>query len=137
MLYERLLKAQKRIFLQPKEFLAAAVEYFEWASEHPLEEEQLFHYKGGIVRGDASKLRAFTRQGLATYLGIPASRLETYRGRGGEWAEAVEMIEQVMYEQKFSGAAAGLLNASLIGRDLGLAEKTQAEVSAPNGQATA
>jgi hypothetical protein len=30
-----------------------------------------------------------------------------------------------MYEQKFSGAAAGLLNPNIIARDLGLADKSE------------
>lgn len=133
MLYERLLKGEPRIFLQASEFKKAASEYFRWVDDHPLQEEQVFQHKGCIVRADKAKMRSFTKQGLASYLGIPVSRLESYKQRKDpEWREAMELIEQVIYEQKFSGAAAGLLNSSIIGRDLGLADKT--ELSGPEGQ---
>lgn len=125
----------KRVFLKPRDFLEAAVEYFEWAADNPLQEEVLFHNKGAVVRADADKVRPFTKKGLASYLGIPESRMDTYRNRSGddaeEWAEVVELIEQTIYNQKFENAAAGLLNASLISRDLGLADKS--ELSGPGG----
>ena len=132
MLYERLLNSEPRIFLQASEFKKAALDYFLWAEDHPMLEEQVFQHKGAIVRADRQKMRPFTKQGLASYLGIPVSRLDSYKQRKDpEWAEAVEMIEQVIYDQKFTGAAAGLLNAPLIARDLGIADKS--EVSGPDG----
>lgn len=132
MLYERLLNSEPRIFLQASEFKKAALDYFLWAEDHPMLEEQVFQHKGAIVRADRHKLRPFTKQGLASYLGIPVSRLDSYKQRKDpEWAEAVEMIEQIIYDQKFTGAAAGLLNAPLIARDLGLADKN--ELSGPSG----
>ena len=113
-------------YFTPQDFLADAVRYFEWVDENPLQEELVFHARGLITRSQVDKMRPYTKQGLATFLGIPVSRLDSYKSRQEEgWAEAVEMIEQVIYEQKFSGAAAGLLNASIISRDLGLAEKTE------------
>ena len=115
-----------RKYFTPQDFLADVIRYFEWVDENPLQEELVFHTRGLITRSQADKMRPYTKQGLATFLGIPVSRLESYKNRQEEgWAEAVEMIEQVIYEQKFSGAAAGLLNASIISRDLGLAEKTE------------
>lgn len=113
-------------YFTPQDFLADAVRYFEWVDEHPLLEEKVFNYQGIITRTDVSKMRPYTKKGLATFLGIPESRLNDYKARTEDgWPEVVEMIEQVIYEQKFSGAAAGLLNASIISRDLGLAEKTE------------
>jgi len=50
--------------------------------------------------------------------------LESYKAKGEGWAEAVELVEQAIYNQKFEYAAAGLMNATIIARDLGLAEKT-------------
>lgn len=133
MLYERLLNKRPTIYLQPSEFMKAVVDYFKWCEEHPLLEEQVFQYKGCIVRADKGKMRPFTKQGLATYLGIPVSRLDGYKKRGGEWAETVEIIEQVMYDQKFSGAAAGLLNAGIITRDLGLTDKQETTLAGAAG----
>jgi hypothetical protein len=38
---------------------------------------------------------------------------------------AIERAESVIYTQKFTGAAANLLNANLVARELGLADKTE------------
>ena len=132
-LYESLLDNQKVVLEEPLDFLKAAVGYFRWAEDHPLQEEKIFQYQGEIIRDDSSKMRAFTKEGLATKLRIPVSRIEAYKSRDEEsgWPQAVQMVEQIIYEQTFTGAAAGLLNAHLVSRSLGLAEKS--EVSGPNG----
>ncbi len=128
---------QRKLYVQPEAFLKDACEYFVWCESHPLQEEQVaFHkIKDGVgedarehiqvSRAGKARMRPFTRMGLATHLGIPVSRLSGYTARGGGWAEAMEMIEQIIYTQKFEGAAAGLLNATIISRDLGLAEKQE------------
>lgn len=123
--YAAILRRSKPVFLTPRNLLEAAVSYFEWADDHPLLEEQVWQYKGSIVRTDAAKMRAFTRQGLASHLGITTRELTEMAGRGGDWEEALTMIDEAIYQQKFEGAAAGLLNAGMITRDLGLAEKQE------------
>ena len=122
--YARLTR-QPSIYLTPRDFLRDVADYFTWCEKHPLLEEKIFQFKGGIVRGEEGRMRPFTKKGLCTFLGIPASRLASYSKRGDEWAAAIEIVEQTIYTQKFEGAAAGLLNATIISRDLGLAEKTE------------
>jgi hypothetical protein len=126
MYYERLLSKRKSdIIIQPEALLKAAAEYFEWCEEHPLLESKVFQNKGTIVEAEVPKMRPFTMKGLANWLGMTSTRLAGMAGRGGEWVDALERIEEVVYTQKFDGAATGLLNASLIARDLGLAEKKE------------
>jgi len=125
MQYHHLIASRPREFLTPQDFLAEVVKYFEWCDTHPLQEEQMFQFRGSIVRADKEKVRAYTRKGLATFLGLPASRLKTYDDRGAAWSDVVELIDQIIYTQKFENAAAGLLNASIISRDLGLAERQE------------
>lgn len=127
--YADLLKsAQQRrntLYLTPDDFLRAACQYFKWCEDNPIQEEVATQYKGEVVRYDVAKVRPFTKRGLAMFLGIPTSRLEGYKKRAEEgWSEVAEMIEETIYTQKFEHAAAGLLNSSIISRDLGLAEKT-------------
>lgn len=132
---EQLLEGQERrhrTYATPQEFLAAVAEYFQWCEDNPIQDEQVNVWQGQVIRTDLNKTRAFTKTGLASFLGIPVSRLEAYKRRDDEsWSEVVELIEQVIYTQKFENAAAGLLNASIISRDLGLAEKS--ELSGPGG----
>lgn len=128
--YERLTR-KPPIYLTASDFLAGVAAYFKWCEDHPLLEEKVFMYKGAIVRTDESKMRPFTKKGLASFLGMPESRLASYKKRGDDWQDAMEIVEQTIFTQKFEGAAAGLLNATIISRDLGLAEKT--EISGSEG----
>lgn len=122
--YERLTR-KPRFYITAQDFLRDVAEYFTWCEKHPLLEEKVFMYKGAIVRADEPKMRPFTKKGLSTFLNLPEGRLTAYKKRGDEWAEAMEIVEQTIYTQKFEGAAAGLLNATIISRDLGLAEKQE------------
>lgn len=135
MYYSQLLQKQQRIHLTVQEFLSDAIAYFDWAHGTPLQEEQVFQFKGVIVRADRAKMRVFTKTAMATFLGMSVSRFDTYKNRGGEWAEAVVRVEQVIRTQKFEGAAAGLLNANLIVRDLGLTDKTDHTVTTTAAEA--
>lgn len=122
---------QRRKFIKnigPFETADAVVEaacgYFNWVATHPLKEAQLFHYKGAIKEHDRNLMRAFTITGLCTYIGIS---YRTYLNWTGDerFKDAIEFINDVIYTQKFEGAAAGLLNANIISRDLGLADKRE------------
>lgn len=126
--YQQLLDGRKRrriIYVTPDDFLKAAADYFKWCEEHPIIEEQVNVWQGVAIRTELEKVRPFTKKGFATYLGISENRLKSYLARGDEWAEAAALVEQVIYTQKFENAAAGLLNANIITRELGLAEKQE------------
>ena len=122
---EQLLTGRQRstLYTDPGDFLIAAADYFQWCEDHPILEEQVNVWQGSVVRTDLKKCRAFTKTGLANHLGISVSRLTTYKEKGDDWAEVMALIEQVIYTQKFEQAAAGTLNASIVTRDLGLADK--------------
>ena len=129
---ERLSRTRRdKVHLTPQDFLDDCAEYFDWCEEHPLLEDKLFQFQGDVVRDSVSKVRPFTKKGLLNHVGLAESRYNSYKEQGREWSDAVELVEQFIYTQKFENAAAGLLNASIISRDLGLAEKS--EVTGANG----
>lgn len=67
-------------------------------------------------------MRAMTIDGLCIFLDI--DRTTWYAWRDVEdFSNIVTRVESVIRDQKFSGAAADLLNANIISRDLGLADK--------------
>lgn len=107
--------------------------YFAWMDTHPLQEEQLFHYKGDVTSHAASKMRAYTWDGFAVFLGMTKQGVQLWRNgdHGEDLKELMEYIGQIIYTQKFEGAAANLLNSGLITRDLGLAERR--ELTGANG----
>lgn len=114
----------KPVFENAAQMAEAAAAYFEYVVQTPLYSEKLFAYQGGVTRAQEPHMRAMTIKGLCTFLGISESTWKSYRDRA-DYQELVTTIEQIIYTQKFEGAAAGLLNASIVSRDLGLAEQKQ------------
>jgi hypothetical protein len=61
--------------------------------------------------------------------------LDINRGTWNEWrnqddySEVITRAEEVIYSQKFAGAAADLLNANIIARDLGLTDRREVRQS--------
>lgn len=113
-------------YVTGEDFFRDAIAYFKWAEDNPHFEEKVAFHQGEVCRADVTKIRAFTKTGLANHLGIPLNRLSSYAKREtGTFAQVMVLIDQIIYEQKFSAAAAGLLNTNIIVRDLGLADKQE------------
>ena len=113
---------RKPIFATPDDLWSAACEYFEWVEENPLRETKLFSYEGEIIEGEIPKMRAMTIQALCFFIGISRQGWSEYKAKQ-DFSEIVEEIEAVIFSQKFEGASGGFLNASIISRELGLADK--------------
>lgn len=111
-------------FESPQQMWERAIEYFEWCSENSLSADKVFSFQGEIVHGNEKKLRAMTQAGLCCFLNISTSSWHNYKAKS-DYLEVTGIIESIMYEQKFSGASAGLFNANIIARDLGLSDKTE------------
>ncbi len=112
------------IFSNPEDMLDAANQYFRWAAANPLPEEKVFAYQGEITRTTIGKLRAMTIGGLCIFMGISRDAWDDYCKRA-DFIGITKAIAEVIRDQKFGGAAADLLNANIIARDLGLADKTE------------
>lgn len=124
-------------YLTVDELLEACAGYFEWIEANPLQEAKAFSYEGQVTVESLPKMRAATLSGMCMFIGINPTTWGEWRNPKEptkyrpEFRETMLQIEAVIHEQKFTGAAAGLLNPIIISRDLGLAEKS--EVSAPGG----
>ncbi|WP_459378558.1 DNA-packaging protein [Serratia sp. ser-z] len=118
-------------FESPEALWSACCEYFEWVEEHPLLEMKAFSYQGKVTQEPIAKMRAMTLTGLCLFLDIADSTWQTYRVRE-DLSVITTRAEKVIYDQKFSGAAADLLNANIIARDLGLKEQSQVEDVTPD-----
>lgn len=123
---------RKPIFEDADTLWDAAVEYFEWVEENPLWENKVAQFQGDVIDMPSAVMRAMTLDGLHLFLGMTDQTWINYRTREG-FLEVTTAVDKVIRDQKFSGAAAGLLNASIIARDLGLREATSNEHSGPNG----
>jgi hypothetical protein len=115
---------RKPIFPSADDLWAAASEYFEWVEANPLKEEKVFNGKDGIARADIAKMRAMTITGLCIFLDISQQAWSEYKQRDG-FGDVTTRIDEIIRTQKFEGASADLLNANIIARDLGLADKAE------------
>lgn len=113
-----------RLFATPADLHAAACAAFEHFDNHPHRKEVVFHNKGAIVRSYERVLRPYSLRGLALRMGLAEGTLSNYR-KYPEFAEIMAWIDDVIFNQKFEAAAANMLNASFIARDLGMAEKNE------------
>nr|WP_321482326.1 terminase small subunit [uncultured Cohaesibacter sp.] len=108
----------------PNELWEACEEYFEWVEGNPLLAAELVKYKGKFKTAKVAKMRAMTISGLCIFLGIDVRTWPSYREKEG-FIPVVTRVEEIIREQKFTGAAAGLLETNIIARDLGLIDKTE------------
>lgn len=119
-----------KLFETPQLLWDAACEYFEWCDENPLKEQKAFAYQGKISKTELYKMRAYTLTGLCLYLDCTDAYFRAFKSQerkdGKDFITVIEKIEKTIYTQKFTGAAADLLNANIIARDLGLSDKIEA-----------
>ena len=112
--------ASKPTFDTPEELWECACEYFKWAQDNPLYDIRPFQFKGGVVFKAVPKRRAFSIPGLCNFLKLTMGRWLYLKAKKEEFAEVINRIEQIVFQQKFENAAANLLDAVMISKDLGL-----------------
>lgn len=119
-----------KIFSSPESFWDACQEYFQWVEDNPLWENKVAQFQGGVIDMPVAKMRAMTKAGLCFFLGIDETTFNRWRdGADQDFCRVAREAEHVIYQQKFAGAAADLLNPNIIARDLGLVDKNQTEHS--------
>lgn len=114
------------IFSNAADLETACEEYFEWVEENPLWEDKVTSFQGVNTHEPVAKMRAMTLDGLILFIDIDDRTWKRYKDQD-DFCGVITRIEKAIRSQKFAGAAADLLNANIIARDLGLADK--AEVS--------
>lgn len=118
-----------RIFTDPAVLLLAAEEYFEWCETNPMEEQD---FRGkDATEVTIKKLQPFQLSGLCLYLEVNPEYFNDFEKglrpsespTDKEFSRIVTRIRQIIYTQKFRGAAVGFFNQNIIARDLGLIDR--------------
>ena len=120
------------VFESPQAMWDAALAYFKWAEDNPLMEAKAFSFQGSSWVESLPKMRAFTLDGFWLHSGMSKSSWYDYKEKD-VFSEVITRIETSIREQKFTGAAADLLNPNIIARDLGLKDTTSNEHTGANG----
>lgn len=110
---------QPRSYL-PGELLQAFAEYVECVESSPLYESKAFG-NGWVTR--LPHIRAMSIQAFCLHACFSRDTFYTYE-KDPLYSDITKFIRDTMYAQKFEGAAANLLNASIIARELGLIDKS-------------
>ena len=134
-----------KLFATPELMWEAACEYFEWCEDNPFYEVEQAKsiskpYKdketGDVIFPEQfvklPKMRPYTMQGLCLYIDCSTSYFREFKSNlkntnelDKDFLTVTTRIEETIYNQKFSGAASGFLNANIIARDLGLSDKQE------------
>ena len=120
-----------RLFESPELLRAAVLEYFEFIRANPLMEQKVGFSYGVAVTHDTPRVRAMTNRGLALFIGVTHKTLIEWKNTRADLKPVIEWAEDCIWNQKFEAASAGLLNANIISRELGLADKQIHQVNAP------
>lgn len=110
----------------PESLLEASCNYFQWCEDNPWTEKDWVGKDAVMVKRETP--RPFTLQGLCIFLNISDQTLNNYE-KSEEYFGIVTRIKQIIYNQKFEGAAVGAYNANIIARDLGLSDKKEQNVT--------
>lgn len=120
------------IMVDPFTLMEACQEYFEWNAANPITSEKVsFDKDGDVVRAKIEIPRAMTIGGLALFLGVVSETWYDWRKNRPDLKPVIAWAEEIIRKQKFEAAAAGLLNANIIARDLGLADRQIVESAPP------
>jgi hypothetical protein len=122
-----------KLFATPELLWDAACEYFQWCEDNPFKEELAFHSQGVVTKDSISKMRAFTIEGLCHYLDCNKGYFNDFSDalkekdnqESKDFSVIVTRMREIIYRQKFEGAASGFLNPNIIARDLGLIDKKE------------
>lgn len=117
-----------KLFASPEDLWAAACEYFEWCDDNPLLEDTVEKLRvvglGDEIKHEpVEKMRAYTWEGLEIFLDIYSLRDYKTNPEYKDFSHVITRIDKIIYNQKFTGAAAGFFNPNIIARDLGLSDK--------------
>ena len=110
---------QPRKFATAEDLRVAIVAYFEWSIANPLVD---------IKTGVATKTMVFSQEALTLHIGVAVSTWYSWADRNHEgfkpdYLEVITWALNAIRQQKFSLAAADMLNANIIARDLGLIDR--------------
>lgn len=102
----------------------ACMEYIQYIHDNPLIEHRTAGtYLGEVIHDKLPKMHAMTLNGLCIFLDITQESWHNQKKRGLDFLRVGQYIEQIIQQQKLSGAAAGMLNPAIIARELGLVDK--------------
>lgn len=109
-------------FETPEELLEACYEYFEATDARKWTKKDWVGKDAQEVERETET--PYTLTGLYIFLGISRQNWTQYEARE-DFFTVTTRVRDIIYTQKFEGAAVGAFNANIIARDLGLKDASE------------
>lgn len=124
------------VYKDAAEFADNCASYFKWLEDNPLYEAKAMAFQGESWIQNIPKMRVATIEGICMHIGLGVATWKDWRsGKAPNpvFSAIIERCEHAIREQKFAGAAAGLLNPVIISRDLGLSDRIEQDHKSSDG----
>ncbi|HBA6424254.1 TPA: terminase [Escherichia coli] len=112
----------------PEEVFDFAVRYFSWAESAAIKASETASFQGVVTEHLIHKPRVFTLTGLALFMGVNINRFARWRNEAG-YSDVMEFIDNVIYEQKYQLAVTGMINSTIVGKELGIDKPQEITIS--------
>lgn len=117
-----------RKYKGPEALWEDCVKYFEWVEANPLKVERHVTYQGDAKPYWEKRPRAMLNTELCGFLNINTDTWANWRKTRDDLSEIIRRVDDIIWEQKFQGAAADLFNSNIIAQQLGLKTRTEHSV---------
>ena len=118
-------RGRPKAYETPEELAEACAGYFEWCENNVVEEEVLVNFQGVTTKETKAHPVPMIIRGLCNYIGVNEATWRSWRQTRPDLHAIMSWAEDVIYKQKFAGAASGQFNPNWIARSLGLADKSE------------
>lgn len=119
-----------KIFETPEILMEACYEYFDHQTKQKWEKTDFKGKEVEMVKIPTSS--PFTLTGLCIFLGVNTQYftdfekgLDINKKKDKDFSLVITHVREVIFTQKYEGAAVGAYNANIIARDLGLSDKKE------------
>lgn len=112
----------------PEQLWEHAVAYFTWAESNAIKSAESVAHQGDLSEHRTHKTRVFSLNGFRLFCSISGSSWEWCKSNP-DYAEVIEMVTTVIHEQKYQLAVNNIINASLVGKELGIDKPQEITIS--------
>jgi hypothetical protein len=121
----------EKLFKTPQSLWEAACDYFKWVKLNPWYKKE---WKSDFGLVDVPVGRPMTIKGMCIHMGANSEYYRNFKNTLSPedrvvFSSVINKIDEIIYTQKFEGAALGAFNANIISRDLGLADNQNVNLS--------
>lgn len=113
-------------YSNPDDLVDAIEQYFEWVHENPFIEYKPMIESGQISNAMIPKMRPMLIGECARFVGLTSETWGQYKNKEG-FSEIISEAEEIIKNQKLSGAMSGFFKENIVARHLGIKVGTETE----------